>query len=105
MNTNSTIEEKLQKTSKKSTEKKSENTELFRREDIPNTPFQIITDNETKEYFGTFGLHRITPKFKKKALVYDEVEKPNWNQILNVIVLCLKDADKIIESVNNQIKE
>lgn len=59
--------------------------ELIQREDVENTPFQVITIN--KESFGVFGKYRITEMYHTKQQCKAELQVINWNRLIQIMTL------------------
>lgn len=54
-------------------DKQNSNSELLRRIDVKDTPFQIIHDVENGAAFGVMGKYRITEKYDKVSTVNEEL--------------------------------
>lgn len=59
--------------------------EMIKRQNIKNSPFEIITIE--KESFGVMGEYRITEKYKTIKKVKEELETITWNRIVQVIMI------------------
>ncbi len=68
------------------------NTEMVKREDVPNSPFVVVTVEEGS--FGTLGKWRITEMKQSSAEVFDELNNISWNRIIQVMTLLMKAADE-----------
>ncbi len=62
----------------------SQNEELIKREDIKDSPFQVVTTEEGS--FGVMGKWRIT-ELGTKEEIKGELEVISWNRIVQIIVL------------------
>lgn len=92
-----TLEMKSQENVKETHNSKSNgNTELIKRQDVKDSPFQIIT-TETGS-FGVMGKWRITEMKDKPEEIKEELEEITWNRIIQVIMLITEKNNK------NQIK-
>lgn len=61
------------------------NEELIQREDIKDSPFQIITvDNKS---FGVMGKYRLTEEKETKDEIRKDLESITWNRIIQVIMI------------------
>lgn len=67
--------------------------ELIERDDVENTPFQIITIN--KESFGVFGKYRITEPYHTKQQCKVELLNMNWNNVVKIMTL-------VVETMNSK---
>ncbi len=93
--------QKKQYTNVENTKKDSGNKELVERENLKDTPFEIITiDNES---FGTMGEYRITEKNKSKEEIKKELGKITWNRIIQIVMILEEIKEKINKT--NKIKE
>lgn len=72
-------------------------TELIKRKDIPNTPFEIITQNGKS--FGVMGKFRLTEFRKTPKEVEKELSELTWDRIIQVTSLLI---DTLTE--NNKTK-
>lgn len=63
------------------------NEELIKREDVENTPFQVITIG--KDSFGTFGKYKITEDYENPLQVHAELKKMDWNRVIQIMVLVI----------------
>ncbi|AXH74418.1 MAG: hypothetical protein [Microviridae sp.] len=59
--------------------------ELIQRDEVENTPFQVITIN--KESFGVFGQYRITEMYHTKQQCMAELRRMDWNRIVQICTL------------------
>lgn len=64
-------------------------TELIKRHEIDNTPFQIIETEE--KCFGAMGKFRITEFFKTKEEVEKELTPMTWDRIIQVTILLIEE--------------
>ena len=72
--------------------------QLVEREQLKDTPFEIITIEG--ESFGTMGQYRLTEKYKDRKEVKKELEKITWNRIIQIIML----LDELKQNINNTNK-
>jgi len=72
--------------------------ELITKTKVKNTPFEVITNNETGKSFGAFGMYKITEEFDNMTACKDDLKKITWDKIIMVISL-------INEMLNNQNKK
>ena len=79
-----TIEKKPSYTDVSTTASKKSGKELIKREDIPNSPFEVITTDGKS--FGVMGKFRITEE-GTKAQIKKELKEITWNRIIQVIML------------------
>ncbi len=77
------------------TDKKNfgEKEELVKREQIKDSPFEIITQEGYS--FGIMGEYRVTEKYDKKTEVKKELKKMTWNRIVQVIMILNEVKDKL----------
>ncbi len=68
------------------------NTEMCKREDVPNSPFVVVTVEEGS--FGTLGKWRITEIKQNSAEVFDELSTLSWNRIIQVMTLLMRAKDE-----------
>ncbi|AXH75608.1 MAG: hypothetical protein [Microviridae sp.] len=59
--------------------------ELIQRDEVENTPFVMITIKG--ETFGTFGKYRITEPYHTKQQCKVELQRVDWNRIVQVCTL------------------
>ena len=98
--------------------------ELIHRENIPGTPFTLITvpreqadkvyksvqDKETKEYteeevetdgdvsFGTLGRFRITPNRKSQEEVREEITFFSWDMVMKLLAIIVPhEVERVLE--------
>ena len=67
------------------TDKKNSGEELVKRENIDDSPFQIITQEGYS--FGVMGEYRVTDKDNDKNKIKKELKKITWNRIVQVIMI------------------
>lgn len=79
----------------KEVDNKDSGEELIKREEIKNTPFQVITVKG--ESFGVMGDYRLTEKGNSVKAVKEDLKKITWNRLVQVIM--------ILDEVKNKIKE
>ncbi len=71
------------------------NTEMVKREDVPNSPFVVVTVEEGS--FGTLGKWRITELCKTSKEVFDDLSVISWDRVIQVIQLILQaDSEGLI---------
>lgn len=68
--------------------KNPKNTELVKKEEIPNTPFTIVEINN--EYFGVMGQYRLTEISQNKEEIKKELESINWTRIIQIILILIE---------------
>lgn len=73
--------------------KNTYNKELVSRKKIPNTPFEII-GNEERGYFLAFGKYKLTPDIKTEEDVIMYLEETSWYIIVNIIAIMLNKYEK-----------
>lgn len=73
----------------------SETKQLIEREQVEETPFNVITINGVS--FGTFGQYRITEEYNTKKQCEHELKRITWNNIIKIMTL-------VHEMLNNQNK-
>jgi len=62
-----------------------ENTELVKRLDVKDSPFQVI---ETKgEFFGAMANYRLTEVYETEAECREALEEFTWNRVVQVMML------------------
>ena len=66
------------------------NKELISKEDVKDTPFTIISMNDENVHFAVLGEYRITEKYDNKEKVKKEVQKVNWNRIIQVQMILIE---------------
>jgi hypothetical protein len=78
-----------------------EGTELIKRWDIPDTPFQIIGVEDT-QFFGVMGDARITEVYDNKLECENELTKaPDWNRLIQVMLLLIEKRE-FLDNIKNQ---
>lgn len=82
----------LQKSVEQTNNSESGNTELIKRENIADSPFEVITTE--KGSFGVMGKYRITPYGEKEEIIED-LNKITWNRLIQVIQLILEHQNQI----------
>lgn len=63
------------------------NTELISKKDVKDSPFTIVSMNETEEHFAVLGEYRITEKYKSIEKAEKEVVKITWNRIIQIMMI------------------
>ena len=61
--------------------------ELLEKIDIDNSPFQVVSTDGGKSYFGVMGQYRLTEPYESKEECIKEVSEINWNRVIQVILL------------------
>jgi len=88
---------KLQPSAKKvNKEDSGPKEELIERYAIKDSPFEVIT-NSNGESWGAMGQYRLTEVGNDKKKVKKELEKINWNRIIQVTM--------ILNEINNKLKQ
>jgi translation elongation factor P/translation initiation factor 5A len=88
------VKQLISNVEKQNKQNSSKNEELVKREDVKDSPFQIITiDGKT---FGVMGKYRITEASNSKRKIKEELSKITWNRIIQVIML--------LNEVNKEVK-
>ncbi len=67
------------------------NTEMVKREDVPNSPFVVVTVEEGS--FGTLGKWRITELHENSAEVFEELSIVSWDRVIQVMTLLIQAND------------
>lgn len=67
----------------------TENQELIKRREIPNTPFIMITTEDKS--FLTVGRYRVTPEFEHPYECEEYLESHMW-EIIFTLINCVQDA-------------
>lgn len=67
---------------------------MITRKDIKNSPFTIISLNETNEHFAVIGEYRITEKYNKASKAEGEVQKITWNRIIQITMILIEKLKK-----------
>ena len=68
------------------------NEELLTREEIKDSPFQII-GIPGSGFFGCLGQHRITKVQTTKEIVEKELKTINWNRIVQVVLVLIQQMN------------
>jgi hypothetical protein len=84
------------------TDKKNSSEELIKREDIKDTPFQVIEIKDRKECFGVMGEYRVTQKYETTAEVKKDLKKMTWNRIVQVIMILGELKEKVETKKTNK---
>ena len=69
--------------------KNSDNKELFRRTEINNSPFVVISRDDTNEHFVAMGTARLSPIFETQGEAMTYLQTDNWESIISVILACI----------------
>jgi hypothetical protein len=77
----------------------SNNEELIKRNQIKDSPFEVITKDGKS--FGVMGNYRLTEPNKDPRKIEAELEKITWNRVIQVIMI----LDEIKEKINNKTTE
>ena len=86
---------KLQPNAKKVTkEDYGPKEELIERDEIKDSPFEVITKNG--QSWGAMGQYRLTEVGNNRKKVKRELEKITWNRVIQVIM--------ILNEINNKLK-
>ncbi len=68
--------------------------ELFKRKDVKDTPFIIITDVEKKESYAVMGKWRVTEKYTDPRKAEAEVKRITWNRLIQVVTILIENKEK-----------
>lgn len=71
---------------------KGSNSEIIRRIDVKDTPFEIIV--QEGKAFGVMGKYRITEAYEKESTVHEELKKVTWNRIVQIIMLLWEQKEE-----------
>ena len=66
--------------------------ELIERDEIKNSPFEVITKNG--QSWGAMGQYRLTEVGNDKIKIKKELEKITWNRIIQVIMILNEITNK-----------
>lgn len=80
-------------TSVETLDNKNSNSEIFTQEQVEETPFTIIKNDE--KYFGVLGNHRITQLYDTKEECEANLKDINWNRVMQVIWAVVEKFTKI----------
>lgn len=80
-------------TSVETLDNKNSNSEIFTHEQVEETPFTIIKQDE--KYFGVLGNHKITQLFDTKEECETDLKDINWNRVMQVIWAVVEKFTKI----------
>lgn len=83
------MKEELTTTSPK-TNKQQSNSELIKRTNIENSPFEVISFTEKNEHFGAMGEYRLTEIYDTMEKAKEKVEQVTWNRVIQVIMLLIE---------------
>ncbi len=76
----------------------TENYELIKRTEIPNSPFTIIETE--KGCFGALGEYKVTKDYETKEEIEQDLGDVSWNNITKLILVLIEKV-KQIEKQNN----
>lgn len=74
------------------TDKQASSNELIKREDIENSPFEVITTSDGS--FGAMGQYRITEVMETKEAVKEDLKEMSWNRVIQVMTIILDINNK-----------
>lgn len=77
----------------RSEEGNQQNKEIYSSEPIEDTPFNVITNNDTGEKFVSFGNYRMPQKHNAEEYV-EKIKNKDWSVIMDVIVIFMDIAAK-----------
>lgn len=78
----------------------SEKEELIKKENVKDTPFEIITiDGES---FGAMGDYRLTEKKGSKKEIKKELSAITWNRIIQIIMILDEVKTRNINNKKNK---
>ncbi len=87
--------------SKKNTQESAEETHKenlnYKRKELKNTPFTVISDFEKGEHYAVMGDYRLTEAYKDAKSAEQAVKKITWNRLIQVIL--------ILDELKNKRKE
>lgn len=85
----------MTKVKKLNVDEPTQTEELIKREDVENSPFQVITTEEGS--FGVMGKYRLTEVYKDKKTAIKDLKKITWNRLVQVFMLLqeFKEEQKI----------
>ena len=66
-------------------EESGDKEELIERDEIKNSPFEVITKNG--ESWGVMGNYRLTEVNKDRKEVKKQLEKVTWNRVIQVVMI------------------
>ena len=66
-------------------EESGDKEELIQRDEIKNSPFEVITKNG--ESWGVMGNYRLTEVSKDRKEVKKQLEKVTWNRVIQVVMI------------------
>ena len=75
--------------------RENSNSELIKRDEITDSPFEVITQNGVS--FGTMGQYRLTEPTTDKRKLKRDLEKITWNRIIQVVMILDEMKDKLKE--------
>lgn len=75
----------------------SKNTEMIQREEVENSPFQIITIEG--KHFLTLGNYRVTEETTDKEILREMVKQRDWRLLASYTTII---AEKVINEHNNE---
>lgn len=73
--------------------------EKFELVEVKNTPFTMVREDKT--WFGVMGDKRITEEYEKKEELEKELEKVNWNKIVQVIHI-MNEKYEMLKNIKNK---
>lgn len=83
---------------------KENSSKLIEREDIPETPFVLISIEQGK-YFAVLGMKQITPNFKTKGEVLQYIEQNMWNIVLTMILIINETRKDLVNKIESNQKQ
>lgn len=77
--------------------KETDKQDFFKREEVKDTPFTIIINDEKNEAFGCVGNYRVTKIYASKDFkaIEKEVKKITWNRLIQVMGIMIEERDRL----------
>lgn len=62
--------------------------------DVPGTPFTVVSDLENNRHFGALGNYRLTELYESKDVASKHVRKLNWENVIRVMTVIMEQYKK-----------
>jgi len=84
---NTTMQQKQSNTDVEEKFNSNSNSELIKKTDVENSPFQVVTTEQGS--FGTMGQYRLTEVFENENEAIEEMKTITWNKIVQVMMVLI----------------
>lgn len=80
----------------------SKSEQIFERKNIKDTPFQLISNKDEKQYFAVLGGKRVTEIYDNPEKPQKEVSKITWNNLMIVMTELIKMENELTKTIKHE---